>query len=94
MGLRFANCRLVVWHINKNEILSQVHCENLLFSDINAENACDMLIMADRCAENLKKFVANYIHNNAKAIKESETGRKYINQGNLLVLKALAGISF
>ena len=53
-----------------------------------------MLIMADRCAENLKKFVANYIHNNATAIKESETGRKYISQRNILVLEALAGISF
>ena len=72
----------------------QVHCERCLFHLINTENACDMLIMADvHNAGHLKKFLASYIHVNAKAIKESEVGQKLVSLDNILVLKALAGIS-
>ena len=52
-------------------------------------------MVADRYnAEHLKSSVARYILVNAKAIKESKAGKEYIQQNNLLVLKALAGISF
>lgn len=54
-----------------------------------------MFVLADtHNAEHLKSFAARYIHVNAKAIRDSKAGQKYIDQNNHLVLKALAGISF
>ena len=64
-------------------------------SCLTSENACESLVLADRYSvEKLKKAAAIHIHNNAESIKGSKTGRKYIDEGNPAVLKALAGINF
>ena len=62
-------------------------------SRLTSKNACESLVLADRHnVEKLKKAAANYIRNNAESIERSEAGRKYIAEGNSVVLKALAGI--